>query len=127
MTSGCTLFTKFMDVIEKQFHRELAEQVYRKVFSENKVVDGHVHFHISRHKDHLILLCSGSKSGKVISKSDSCRKGEYVPWYKSSFSDFNRECVLQDLARKISLVQIDCGADDMRWRGLNDFLRWLKE
>jgi hypothetical protein len=127
MSSGGALFTQIMNVIEKQFHRVLADQVYLKVFSQNNVKDGHVHFHISRHKDHLILLCSGSHSGKIISKSTSCRKGEYTPWYESSFSGFNRECILPELARKIFRVRIDCDACEMCWRGLDDFLLWLEE
>jgi len=125
--SGGSLFTQIMDILGRQFHKRLADQVYNKVFRQNDVIDGHVHFHISSHKDHLILLCSGSHSGKVVSKSNSCRRGECTPWDESSFSGFNREGILQELARKISRVQIDCCARDMRWKGLDDFLLWLEE
>ena len=117
----------YMNVIGKQFHKVLAEQVYHKFFSKNKIIDCHVHFHIFHHKDHLILLCSGSQFGKVISKSPSCRKGESAPWLESSFSSFNRERILQELSLKISLIRIDCGGCDMSWTKLDDFLLWIKE
>lgn len=114
-----------MNINEPQFQIALAERVNDKVFRGKGITDGHVHFYISGHHDHIILLCSRSEPGTVIVKSPDCKKGEGSPWNQSSFAAFNRECFLQEVARKISMIRIDCGGCNKSWSGLNDFLRWL--
>lgn len=115
-----------MDVCERQFHKRLAARVFQKVFRENDLVEGHVHFHVSGHRDHIILLCSRCDLGRVITKSPRCAKWECCPWHRSSFSAFDREQVLREVARDIAQVRIDVGDCAMTWPGLDDFLHWLE-
>lgn len=115
-----------MDVCARQFQKRLAERVFRQVFRENDLVEGHVHFHVSGHLDHLILLCSRCQLGRVITKSPHCAKWECRPWHRSSFSVFDREQVLREVSRDIAQVRIDVGDCEMTWPGLDDFLHWLE-
>ena len=107
-------------------NKTLAKRVHRKVFRDIGHTGGHVHFHISGHPDHIILICRERELGKVVAKSPTCEKGECLRWDQSSFACFDRENILKQMAGDISLIRIDVDGVEMSWPTLEDFLSWLQ-
>jgi len=106
--------------------RALAQHIFDTVFREGLDMAGHVHFHVKKHPDHLILLCSRKTLGKVVAKSPECSEGECIPWKMSSFSEYNQEKVLKELNQDIIQVRIDAADYQMSWPTLADFICWLE-
>jgi CheY-like chemotaxis protein len=106
--------------------KQLAQQVFRRVFRQGLDHGGHVHFHLEGHSDHLVLLCNRRAMGKVIAKSSSCKNGECIKWEHSSFGKFSSDTVLSDLSGAVNLVRVDSADYEMSWPTLADFLCWLE-
>ena len=107
-------------------NKTLAKHIYRKTFKDIGHTGGHVHFHISGHPDHIILICRERDLGKVVAKSPACQKGECLKWDQSSFACFDRENILKQMTRDISLIRIDVDDCKMSWPTLEDFLSGLE-
>ena len=106
--------------------KSLAQKIFQTVFREGLDVNGHVHFHIEGHEDHIILLCDRKHLGKMIAKSPQCEQGECVKWEESSFAHLETDNALKDLNQKISMVRIDAADYQMSWPTLADFICWLE-
>lgn len=105
---------------------DLAREAFKKIFREGLDANGHIHFHVRNHTDHIILICSRRGMGKMIAKSPECKKGECIKWEDSSFSSLNPDKVLQEFSQMISLVRVDCADYEISWPTFADFLCWLE-
>ncbi len=106
--------------------KSLAQKIFQTIFREGLDVNGHVHFHIDGHEDHIILLCDRKHLGKMIAKSPECEQGECIKWDQSSFAHLAPDAALKDLNQKISQVRIDAADYQMAWPTLADFICWLE-
>lgn len=104
----------------------LATRIFKTIFREGLDRNGHVHFHIRGHKDHIILLCNRKHLGKVIAKGANCRSGECIRWRDSEFAALSPDQVFKDLKDDITRVRIDVSGYKMSWPTMADFICWLE-
>ena len=105
----------------------LVERLSRVLSKETNDASGHVHIHFRNKSDHIILTWSEGKLGKILAKSTSCKKGQYVHWGSSQFCDYEPEDVLRELYNEIEHIHIDSKKFNKTWLSYTEFIRWLIE
>ncbi len=105
----------------------LAERLNSILFNKTKHTSGHVHFHFRNKSDHIILTWSNGKFKKILAKSITCEKGQYVHWDNSQFCDYEPEDALRKLYNEIEHIQIDDEKFNKTWPSYTEFIKWVIE
>jgi len=103
----------------------LVEKLSAILFKKTKRTSGHIHFHFRNKSDHIIFFWSEGKLKKIVAKSPSCKKGQYVHWKHSQFCDYKRKQLLRELLSQIERIEIDGENFNKAWPSYNEFARWL--
>jgi hypothetical protein len=104
---------------------DLVERLSEVHFKNTNHRSGHIHFYFRGKSDHIIIVWSKGQLKKIIAKSPHCKKGQYVRWEGSQFSDYRCEDVLEELSDEIELVTIDDGGFNKSWPSYSLFMKWL--
>ncbi|MBU2540764.1 MAG: VanZ family protein [Candidatus Omnitrophica bacterium] len=86
---------------------------------------GHVHFKYKGKQDHLVLICHNRKLEQIVVKNKNCKKGEYVEWNQSEFSDLLPKIAFLKLLPSIDNIIIDHTSFQKSWPCFDEFQSWL--
>ena len=103
----------------------LVENLSAILFKNTKRTSGHIHFYFRNKSDHIIFSWSEGKLKKIVAKSPSCKKGQYVHWKHSQFCDYECEQILRELLSQIERIEIDGQNFNKARPSYNEFARWL--
>lgn len=104
---------------------DLIEKLSEVHFKNTNHRSGHIHFYFHGRSHHVIFVWSKGRLKRIIAKSPRCKKGQYIHWNDSQFSDYHCEDVLEELCDEIELVTIDDGGFNMSWPSYSRFMKWL--
>jgi len=106
----------------------IVERLSSKLAKKTNETLGHIHFYFRNKSDHIIPVWSEGKLRKIIAKSSSCKKSQYIHWRDSEFCDYEREDVLRIFHNEIKHIEID-DVDGFRkiWPSYSKFVKWLVE
>lgn len=105
----------------------IVERLSSILAKETNGTSGHIHFYFRTKSDHIILIWSEGKLRKIIAKSLSCEKDQYVHWTDSEFCNYEREDILRRFHNEIERVEIDVAGFRKMWPSCPKFMKWSVE